>query len=164
MSASCCITQTTAPADQQQPHADLQQHMSAPLNDRELTDGQVGPGTGISPIMGFLQARAQALRTGRVPSLAPCLVYFGCRDSSETLYAEQMRRWVEEGVITELHVAMSREGPKVRRRALRVGRQASLSAAIAPAFLTRHRPSMDHGSWIGLVNVSDPAGKALLAL
>ncbi|CAN0396065.1 unnamed protein product, partial [Hapterophycus canaliculatus] len=76
----------------------------------------VGPGTGISPIMGFLQARARALRKGTVHSLAPCLVYFGCRDSSETLYAEQLRRWLEEGVITELHVAMSREGPKVCRR------------------------------------------------
>lgn len=70
--------------------------------------------TGISPIMGFLQARANFLRKERYPSLAPCLVYFGCRDSSETLYAEQLRRWLDEGVVTELYVAMSREGPKVQ--------------------------------------------------
>ncbi|CAN0416317.1 unnamed protein product, partial [Hapterophycus canaliculatus] len=69
-------------------------------------------GAGISPIMGFLQARAESLRQGRLPSLAPCLVYFGCRDSTETLYAEQLRRWLGGGVITELHVAMSEEGPK----------------------------------------------------
>ncbi|CAM9667313.1 unnamed protein product, partial [Scytosiphon promiscuus] len=90
---------------------------------QRLTPGElVGPGTGISPIMGFLQARAQALRKGAAPSLAPCLVYFGCRDSSETLYAEQMRRWVEEGVITELHVAKSREGTKTYVQHL-IGRQ-----------------------------------------
>ena len=42
---------------------------------------QVGTGTGISPMVGFLQARAEALRQGT--KLAPCHVYFGCRDSSE---------------------------------------------------------------------------------
>ncbi|CAM9801707.1 unnamed protein product [Scytosiphon promiscuus] len=74
----------------------------------------VGLDTGISPIMGFLQARANFLRRGRFSSLPPCLVYFGCRDSSDTLYAVQMRRWLQEGVVTELHVAMSREGPKTQ--------------------------------------------------
>eukprot|EP00904_Undaria_pinnatifida_P005299 jgi/Undpi1/189/HiC_scaffold_1.g00186.m1 len=70
----------------------------------------VGTGTGISPMIGFLQARAAALvqRT----TLAPCHVYFGCRDSTEFLYSEQMRQWQADGVITGLHVAMSREGKK----------------------------------------------------
>ena len=46
--------------------------------------------------------------------MKPCLVYFGCRDSSEELYSEQMQRWLDNGVITQLHVATSRgKGPKV---------------------------------------------------
>eukprot|EP00752_Nemacystus_decipiens_P005386 g4883.t1 len=83
---------------------------------RDLTASpviMVGPGTGISPIMGFLQAREKAMRQNRQRPLKPCLVYFGCRDSSEKLYSEQMHRWLDSGVITGLHVAMSRgEGPK----------------------------------------------------
>ncbi|CAN0524496.1 unnamed protein product, partial [Scytosiphon promiscuus] len=42
---------------------------------------QVGTGTGISPMVAFLQARAEALRQGA--TLASCHVYFGCRDSTE---------------------------------------------------------------------------------
>lgn len=54
--------------------------------------------------------------------LKPCLVYFGCRDPSEELYSEQMRKWVDSGVITGLHVAMSRgKGPKVRPRSVCFG-------------------------------------------
>ena len=54
--------------------------MGYPLNIFE-NGLQVGTGTGISPMVGFLQARAEALRQGT--KLAPCHVYFGCRDSSE---------------------------------------------------------------------------------
>ena len=79
---------------------------------------KVGPGTGISPIMAFLQAREKALsqlrrQQGPLAALKPCLVYFGCRNSSEALYYEQLQDWVTSGVITGLHVAMSRQGPKV---------------------------------------------------
>lgn len=82
----------------------------------------MGPGTGISPIIAFLQAREKALsqlrrRRGPRAALKPCLVYFGCRNASEVLYREKMQDWVTSGVITELHIAMSRQGPKVGIRA-----------------------------------------------
>ncbi|CAM9350750.1 unnamed protein product, partial [Ectocarpus fasciculatus] len=61
--------------------------------------------------MGFLEARAEASRQGK--ALAPCLLYFGCRDSSEILYADRLRTWLEDGVMTEFYVVKSREGPKM---------------------------------------------------
>lgn len=63
--------------------------------------------------MGFLQAREKAMKQQQQP-LKPCLVYLRCRNSSEELYSEQMHEWLDSGVITGLHVAMSRgKGPKV---------------------------------------------------
>ncbi|CBN77672.1 Nitric oxide synthase, oxygenase domain protein [Ectocarpus siliculosus] len=82
------------------------QHLS-----RTMPGELVGSGSGISPLMGFLEARAKASRQGKV--LAPCLFYFGCRDSSEILYANRLQTWLEDGELTELHVAKSREGPNV---------------------------------------------------
>ncbi|CAM9554633.1 unnamed protein product, partial [Ascophyllum nodosum] len=68
-------------------------------------------GTGISPMIGFLQAREEALRQGTV--LVPCVVFFGCRDNSEFLSSGDMKKWCKIGVITALHVALSRgAGPK----------------------------------------------------
>ncbi|CAM9742243.1 unnamed protein product, partial [Ectocarpus sp. 4 AP-2014] len=79
---------------------------------RTMPGELVGPGSGISPLMGFLVARAEASRQGKV--LAPCLLYFVCRDFSEILYADRLQTWLEDGVLTELHVAKSRESPKVQ--------------------------------------------------
>ena len=42
---------------------------------------QVGAGTGISPMLGFLEARQKALWEGT--HLGQCLVYFGCRNATE---------------------------------------------------------------------------------
>ena len=66
----------------------------------------VGPGTGISPMLGFLQAREKALQDG--VSLGPCMVFFGCRAENDFLHGEQMRLWLDRGVITDLQVAFSR--------------------------------------------------------
>jgi sulfite reductase alpha subunit-like flavoprotein len=41
----------------------------------------VGPGTGISPMMGFLQAREKAQTDG--VALGPCMVFFGCRTEDD---------------------------------------------------------------------------------
>ncbi|CAN0280898.1 unnamed protein product, partial [Ectocarpus sp. 6 AP-2014] len=77
---------------------------------RTMPEELVGSGSGISPLMGSLEARAKASRQGKV--LAPCLFYFGCRDSSEILYGNRLQTWLEDGVLPELHVAKSRKGPK----------------------------------------------------
>lgn len=84
--------------------------------------------------MGFLQAREKAMQKQRqeavgapAAAMKPCLVYFGCRDSSEQLYSEQMHKWRDEGVITGLHVAQSRgKGPKVRGRSRGISRGSRL--------------------------------------
>jgi len=66
----------------------------------------IGPGTGIAPMLGFLQAREKAQADGK--QLGPCMVLFGCRAENDFLHSDQMRRWAETGVITDLQVAFSR--------------------------------------------------------
>jgi sulfite reductase alpha subunit-like flavoprotein len=67
----------------------------------------VGPGTGISPMMGFLQAREKEQAEG--VSLGPCMVFFGCRMEDDFLHSKQMRAWASnQGVISSLQVAFSR--------------------------------------------------------
>ncbi len=81
---------------------------------------KVGMGTGISPIVAFLQARESALlrlrrQRGPQAALRPCLVYASCHSSGEALFYEQLQEWANSGVITGLHVAVSHdEGWKVR--------------------------------------------------
>jgi cytochrome P450/NADPH-cytochrome P450 reductase len=71
----------------------------------------VGPGTGVAPMLGFLQERAQLLRSGK--KLGPAVLFFGCRSTAQDyLYREELREHLETGALTELHVAASREGPQ----------------------------------------------------
>lgn len=82
-------------------------------------------GTGISPIVAFLQAREKALsqlgrQRGPQATLKPCLVYVSCHSSGEALYYEQMQEWANSGVITRLHVTMSHEVWKVVMHAARM--------------------------------------------
>lgn len=59
----------------------------------------IGPGTGLAPFMGFLQARKMRNMT------APALLYYGCRTKDEHLYAEEIQQYD-----VEMHTAYSREG------------------------------------------------------
>lgn len=63
-------------------------------------------GTGISPMLGFLQAREKSLANGQ--ELGKCLVLFGCRSPADFLHRAQMREWEQKGVISNLEVAFSR--------------------------------------------------------
>ncbi|MBE7123999.1 bifunctional cytochrome P450/NADPH--P450 reductase [Bacillus cereus] len=66
----------------------------------------VGPGTGIAPFRGFLQARKAMKVNGQ--SLGEAHVYFGCRSIKEDyLYQEELEQAQEEGIVT-LHTAFSR--------------------------------------------------------
>ena len=58
----------------------------------------IGAGTGVAPFRGFLQERA-AQRAQGVP-VARSLLFFGCRrPDSDVLYADELRRFEEMGVV-----------------------------------------------------------------
>ncbi|MEK4754077.1 cytochrome P450 [Priestia sp. FSL R5-0597] len=66
----------------------------------------VGPGTGVAPFRGFVQARKQLKEQGQ--SLGEAHLYFGCRSPHEDyLYQEELENAQNEDVIT-LHTAFSR--------------------------------------------------------
>ncbi|MEP0857881.1 nitric oxide synthase oxygenase [Trichocoleus sp. DQ-U1] len=68
----------------------------------------VGPGTGVSPLIAFLQYRDALLQQGQ--ALGDATLYFGCRNHSDFLYQEQMQTWQNQGVLSGLEVAFSRLG------------------------------------------------------
>ncbi|MBE9004318.1 nitric oxide synthase oxygenase [Fortiea sp. LEGE XX443] len=81
-----------------------------PPSDPEAVMLMVGPGTGVSPLIGFLQHR-QVFRQQGQP-LGDATLYFGCRNHHDFLYQEQLQTWHNQGVISELNVAFSRLGNK----------------------------------------------------
>ncbi|WP_375512546.1 nitric oxide synthase oxygenase [uncultured Nostoc sp.] len=66
----------------------------------------VGPGTGVSPLIAFLQYRQALLQ--QETQLGNACLYFGCRDRSDFLYQEQLVSWQNQGVLSGLEVAFSR--------------------------------------------------------
>ncbi|MEC0201275.1 cytochrome P450 [Paenibacillus lautus] len=66
----------------------------------------IGPGTGVAPFRGFIQAR-QALREAG-QELGAAHLYFGCRNPEQDyLYREEFEQAEREGLVT-LHTAFSR--------------------------------------------------------
>jgi cytochrome P450/NADPH-cytochrome P450 reductase len=65
----------------------------------------IGPGTGVAPFRGFLQARRALKNEGK--QLGEAHLYFGCRNGSDYIYREEMEQFEQEGLVT-LHLAFSR--------------------------------------------------------
>ncbi|NES73273.1 MAG: nitric-oxide synthase, partial [Okeania sp. SIO2D1] len=79
-----------------------------PPSDPEAVTLMVGPGTGVSPLIAFLQDREAKLQAGQ--SLGEAWLYFGCRNYNDYLYQEQLQTWLETGVLSGVEVAFSRLG------------------------------------------------------
>jgi len=82
-----------------------------PPIDPEAVMLMVGPGTGVSPLIAFLQYRQAFLE--RNPNyeefpLNPACLYFGCRNQNDFIYKDQLFDWVNQGVLSNLEVALSR--------------------------------------------------------
>lgn len=75
-------------------------------------------GCGIAPFIGFLETRAAADRKGPV-----WLLFGNRRADADFLYGEQIKALKEEGVITDLDTAFSRDGGDERYITERIERQ-----------------------------------------
>lgn len=68
----------------------------------------IGPGTGVSPFIGFLEerelmAKVSDVKVGRV------WLYFGCRNPKlDFIYEEELKRFEEKGVLDKLSTVFSR--------------------------------------------------------
>lgn len=69
----------------------------------------VGPGTGIAPFRSFWQHRAAQKKIKGMNNLSKVTLFFGCRLRSMDLYREEKQKMLEEGVLDDVHLALSRE-------------------------------------------------------
>jgi NADPH-ferrihemoprotein reductase len=68
----------------------------------------IGPGTGVAPFRGFLQARRAAARSGA--KLSEATLFFGCRKRDEDfLYERDWNDFLADGTLTNFICAFSRE-------------------------------------------------------
>lgn len=80
-------------------------HFTLPQN-RETPMIMVGPGTGIAPFRGFLQAREHLVKDGEV--LGEAMLFFGCRNEDDFIYRQELEHFESSGLV-QLFVGFSRK-------------------------------------------------------
>ena len=70
----------------------------------------IGPGTGIAPMRAILQERSYERKSTGGIDQGPNILYFGCKNRSmDYIYRDELEAFSDEGTLTELHLAFSRE-------------------------------------------------------
>ncbi|XP_010181410.1 PREDICTED: methionine synthase reductase, partial [Mesitornis unicolor] len=69
----------------------------------------VGPGTGVSPFIGFLQHRQKLREEHKDQEFGETWLFFGCRHQDrDYLFKDELRYFLENGTLTHLKVCFSR--------------------------------------------------------
>jgi sulfite reductase alpha subunit-like flavoprotein len=77
----------------------------------------IGPGTGLAPMMGFIEDRCRALKNAQLVEddkecdEFDCHLFFGCRSQADRIYKKPLESYESDGVVN-FHLALSRESPK----------------------------------------------------
>uniref|UniRef100_A0A2K6EFC8 Methionine synthase reductase n=1 Tax=Propithecus coquereli TaxID=379532 RepID=A0A2K6EFC8_PROCO len=81
-------------------------------NDPSAPIIMVGPGTGIAPFIGFLQHREKLQEHHPDGNFGAMWLFFGCRHKDrDYLFREELRHFLEHGILTHLKVCFSRDAP-----------------------------------------------------
>ncbi|RUP08316.1 cytochrome P450 [Jimgerdemannia flammicorona] len=77
----------------------------------------IAAGTGLSPFRGFLQERqALGLKSTAKGGASDAYLFFGCRHiDQDFIYRDELEAFVEDGTLTALHTAFSRNSDKPKR-------------------------------------------------
>jgi len=69
----------------------------------------IGPGTGIAPMRALLQERSHQKLSQNL-TVGKNILYFGCKNRDlDFIYSDELKAFEEDGVLTEMHLAFSRE-------------------------------------------------------
>lgn len=73
----------------------------------------IGPGTGVSPFIGFLQHRSKMIsNASSSASIGATWLFYGCRSKDlDFLFKEELDTFVSDGILTKLLVSHSRDSP-----------------------------------------------------
>ncbi|KAI9246372.1 cytochrome P450 [Sporodiniella umbellata] len=73
----------------------------------------ISAGTGFAPFRGFLQERKAQIDNLGVDQVASSLLFFGCRRTDQDyIYQQELESYAQNGVLSHLHVAFSRNEEK----------------------------------------------------